>query len=151
MAHSNRGHPSRPSNLWESDCLMLSGSCRSMGMASSWQSPCTCACKKTGSSDKAFPQPAKPARLRWLRRELRGWKGDAAPVLPAGRGGGGPERPSAERVGWGRGCAGVNSRAHTHGLMSSRAHGLIPAHLPRRAPAPANQRGGRERCHDHIR
>lgn len=65
----------------------------------------------------------------------------------------------------GRGCAGVNSHTHTHtgytahrrvngfprSRVNSRAHGLIPAHLPRRAPAPANQRGGRERCHGHIR
>lgn len=88
-------NPPRPSNLWESDCLMLSSSCRSMGMASSWQSPCTCACKKTGSSDKAFPQAAKPARPRRLRllRELRGWKEDAgrkedaAPASPIGAGG----------------------------------------------------------------
>lgn len=47
------------------------GYCWSMGMASSWQRPCTCACKKTGSSDKAFPLPARPAQLHQPRLLLR--------------------------------------------------------------------------------
>lgn len=100
---------SRPSNLWEWDCLMFNSSCRGMGMASSWQSPCTCACKKTGSSDKAFPQAAKAAATAGVRGWKRGWKG-------GGKGVGGKETLSSTwglGIRQGRGCAGVNSHTYT--------------------------------------
>lgn len=111
--------PPDPATCGNSDCPTLSSSCRSMGMASSWQSPCTCACRKTGSSDKAFPQAAKPARPR-----CSGSRGDAKSTqggkrmqplrLPLARGAGetlgSTGEPGTRR---GRGCAGVNSGTHT--------------------------------------